>query len=181
MHYLSVIPHEATRNSQGLKQFHKRMSCLMLHSLPWHVAGRVAGRSGHFDVDLDAADAGCVRHCPALHAVHAELPAEHADWSLNHYPPHAVLTAVVSEWEAPVIALTHSGESQGERSAGAGQGCPCQGPAFEGWQIMMLCGRAPARERQYKSSITAQCITKMDSAQFSTTQHNTAQHSTACI
>ena len=139
------------------------MSCHMLHILPWHVAGRVAGRvvdrvagrNGHFDVDLDGADAGCVRHCPALHAVHAELPAEHVDWSLTHHPP-PVLTAVVSAWEAPVIALTHSGENQGERSAGAGQGCPCQGPAFEGWQMMMLCGQAPARKRQYKSSITAQ-------------------------
>ena len=149
------------------------MRCHLLHSLPLHVAGRVAGRVAHCDVGLDAADADPAPHCPALHAV---LPAEHADRSLTHRTPPVVLTVltdllgIVSARETPVIALTHSGGNGGERSTDAGQGCPCQGPAFEDWQTVMLYDPAPASERHYDSSIST--------TQHSTAQHSTAQHST---
>ena len=59
----------------------------MLHSSPCHVAGRVA----HFDIALDAGDAGCVRHCPALYA---QLPAQHVEWSLTRRAPPVVLTVL---------------------------------------------------------------------------------------
>lgn len=154
-----------------IKHFHLTHLYHILHSLPWHVAGRVAGRVAHCDVALDADDAGCVRHCPVLHAVHAELP----DWSLTRRPPPVVLTVLadllgtVNAWETPVIALALSGGNAGERNADAGQGCPCQGPAFEGWQATMPCDQAPASKQHYVSSMT-----EMDSAQHSTACRYTA-------
>ena len=126
-----------------------------MHSLPWHIAGRTA----HFDMDLDAADALCEQHCSALHAVHAEQLAELLHWNLTCHPPPVLLTVsanrlgTVNAWEAHVIVLTHSGGYGGERSADAGQGCPCQGPPFEGW---MPSDQAPASEGHYESSHTAQ-------------------------
>ena len=136
-------------------------------------------------MDLDVADALCERHCPALHAVYAELPAERVHWSLTRHPPPVVLTVladllgIVSAWEAPVIALTLSGGYGQGRSADAGQGCSCRGPALEGWQTLMPCDQAPASEGQYESSSTAPHIMKMESAQFRAAQHSAAQQECA--